>query len=64
MNKEQIEKYINKNLILTLKSGYKYKGKITKTYDNSLEFLDVLNNSFDVDFDQIGFIMGEREVKK
>lgn len=64
MNKEIIEKYLDKKVVLNLKTNYTYRGKIVKLYDDSLEFEDILGNNLVVSFDGINLIMIDREIKK
>lgn len=63
MDKEIIQKYLNKKIILNLKTNYTYKGTIINVYNDSLEFKDILGNELYVTFDTIALIQIDRSAK-
>lgn len=57
MKKEEINKYLEKKVILSLKNNFTYKGKIINLNDDSLDFLDIYNNEMTISLDNISMIM-------
>jgi len=58
MDKQNLQKYINKKVYLVLKSGFKYKFVLKEEYiiNESLSFKDYKNKDVDFDIEDISFI--------
>ncbi len=61
MKKEELNKYLEKKVILTLKNNFTYKGKVIKINDDSLDFKDIYDNELTISLDNISMIMIHKE---
>ena len=60
MDIESINKYLNKKIILILKNGFNYRGKIIKIYNSSFDFIDIIGNELTIDISNISLMQVER----
>ena len=54
--KKILEKYLDKNVFILLKGGYKYNGKIISINDDILEFKDKFGNDVYISIDNISVV--------
>ena len=59
MNKEDAEKYLNKNVVIFLKRGLKWTGEILSVNENSVDVLDKFNNPATISLEDISVINQE-----
>lgn len=60
MKIDEIRKFENKKVILTLKNSFSYHGVILKISESSIEFQDRYTGIMNIDPDFIAFITGDQ----
>ena len=58
---KSVEKYIGKNVFLTIKSGFWYKCKIISADDYAIEFIELKGRRMSISPEQITMIEEERK---